>query len=139
MRNHKIHDFTLLSLDFILFTLEGVEDRPTVGTSKTRHFLNTTVLLSIVTLYFLFTIRILKYLCNMKVKTADGDTQTNTRHPTLCSATPALCINAAPFYFFCQRRILKISAGRISVKKKNLRILCKIKHTVRRFLAVSDN
>jgi len=101
VRNHKIHDFTSLSLDFILFTLE---DRPTAETSKPRHFLNTAVLLSIVTLHFLFTLRILKYLCNMKVKTADGDTQTNTRDPTLCSATPALCINAGPFYFFCQNK-----------------------------------
>jgi hypothetical protein len=105
VRNHKIHDFTLLSLDFILFTLEGVEDGPTAGTSKPRHFLNTSaVLLSIGTLHFLFALRILKYLFNMKVKTADGDTQTNTRDQTLCSATPALCINAAPFYFFCQKK-----------------------------------
>jgi hypothetical protein len=74
----------------------------------------------------------------MRVKTADGDTHTNNRAPTLCSATPALCINAEPFYFFCQKKSFENFGGTLlNLRKQNVKNLCKIRHTVKRFVTLA--
>jgi hypothetical protein len=49
--------------------------KQTLSGCSHRRYNGANVCLSVIILHFRFTLRILKYLCNMRVKTADGDTQ----------------------------------------------------------------